>query len=63
MKGVGYHKASGKWKAHIYRNGKNEYIGSYDTEAEAERAAMRSQSTPARKKPSVPANPFAIPAQ
>ena len=59
MKGVGYHKYSGKWKAQIWRNGKNEYIGSYDSEDEAERAVMRARGTPARKRPFTPANPFA----
>lgn len=60
MKGVGYHKASRKWKAHIWRNNKNEYVGSYDTEGEAERAAVKAINRSARKKPSVPANPFAM---
>ena len=60
MKGVGYHKGARKWKAHIWRNNKNEYVGSYDTEDEAERAALKARNVSARKKPSVPANPFAI---
>lgn len=59
MKGVGFHKYSGKWKAHIWRDGKNEYVGSYDTEDEAERQAIKARNRSARRKPSALANPFA----
>jgi len=59
MKGVGFHKHSGKWKAHIWRNMKNEYVGSHETQDEAERAVMKARNHKARSKPSILVNPFA----
>ena len=33
--GVSFHKASGKWRAQIYVNGKNKHLGSFHTKEEA----------------------------
>jgi len=35
FRGVSFHKASGKWQAQIYVNGKNNHLGLYDTPEEA----------------------------
>ncbi len=60
MKGVYFHKASRRWMACIWRNGKNEYIGKYETEVEAERAALKARTEKARRKPSTLTNPFEV---
>jgi hypothetical protein len=44
----------------IWRNGKNEYIGKYETQAEAERAALKARTQSARKQPATLSNPFEV---
>ena len=35
MKGISYHKATGKWEAYVMRAGKKVYLGVYRFELEA----------------------------
>lgn len=38
IKGVGYHKPSGKWRARIYVDGKSKFIGNFLSKHEAKKA-------------------------
>jgi len=40
-KGYGWHEASGKWCAKIYRDEKETWLGTFDTEGEAKEARQR----------------------
>jgi len=44
-KGCYFHKASNKWEARIYFNGKNKHIGSYDTYEEGHEAYLAEKRT------------------
>jgi len=42
-KGVGFHKATNKWQAHIRINGKQKHIGLFKTELEAHQAYLKAK--------------------